>query len=471
MIFNSLPFLIFLVIVYAAYWSLGRRNQNLLLLVASYVFYGWWDWRFLGLLAFSSVGDWWVGWKVGELPPGPKRKAVLLVSIFVNLGILGFFKYFNFFADSLAVLFHHLGLEANYTTLNIILPVGISFYTFQSLGYTIDVYRGRCTPQKNLLDFIAFVSFFPQLVAGPIERASNLLGQFAKERSFDWNKAKDGVCQMLWGFAQKIIVADGIAGYINHTFAHSDTIGGAKLVIATYFFAFQLYADFAGYTNIAIGCARLFGFNLMRNFAYPFFSRTISEFWQRWHISLSSWFRDYVFFPLGANRGTALRVVFNIVVTFTLSGLWHGANWTFVLWGMLNGIFLIPSLLQRRAKGKERRFGPVPQLREMVSILLTFSTVTATLLLFRSQNMSQVWHIVVSILTDFDWRTFLFDVPSLKLLVLGMMMIEWMNRREQHPFALSRLPRPARWLVYNGAAAAILLLGNFEYQPFIYFQF
>jgi len=471
MIFNSLTFFVFLIIVYVLYWSLQRRQQNILLLIASYVFYGWWDWRFLGLLALSSAGDWWVGRKISELQSPAKRKLVLGVSLAINLGVLGFFKYFNFFAASFADMLRSFGVEPSFTTLNVILPVGISFYTFQSLGYTIDVYRGKCKPQKDLLEFLAFVSFFPQLVAGPIERAANLLVQFAKDRKFDWAAARDGVCQMLWGFFQKIVVADGIADYINEAYGASGTAGGGRLLLATVLFFFQIYADFSGYTNIALGCARLLGFSLMRNFAYPMFSRTIAEFWQRWHISLSTWFRDYIFVPLGANRGPAWRVTFNIVVTFTVSGLWHGANWTFVIWGFLNGLLLVPSVLRRHTQGKDRRFGLVPQLREFVPISITFATIAILLVFFRSRDLAQVGQILVSIVMEFDWRALLFDAPMAKLLCVSMLAIEWIRRREQHPFVITNLPRPLRWLAYNMAAAVILFFGTFSYAPFIYFQF
>lgn len=470
MVFNSLTFIAFLAIVYATYWSLNRKWQNHLLLVASYVFYGWWDWRFLGLLMGSSALDWWLGRLIGDSTDQRRRKQFLLASLISNLGVLGFFKYFNFFADSLTDALGHFGIQPGFTTLHIVLPVGISFYTFQSLSYTIDVYRKKFEPQRDLLEFMTFVGFFPQLVAGPIERATNLLGQFAKERTFDVERAKDGIRQMLWGFCQKIIVADGVAEYVNSTYAIDSSANGGQLLLASYFFYFQIYADFAGYTNIAAGCSRLFGFQLMRNFNYPYFSRSISEFWQRWHISLSSWFRDYVFFPLGANRGTATRVIFNVVVTFTLSGVWHGANWTFVFWGFINGVLLVPGLLRRRDQGK-KRWAPVPELREALPIIATFNIVILTLVFFRSGSLTQVGHVYASIFTDFDWRSLLFDAPQAKLICLGMVTLEWIQRRRLHPFDIAHLPQPARWLTYNTAALTILAVGTFTYQPFIYFQF
>ena len=340
MLFNSLIFPIFLVAAFAIYWLLARaplKVQNLFLIGASYLFYGWWDPRFLSLIFVSSLVDYVVGRVLAkETRPG-RRKTLLTVSLLTNLGILGFFKYFNFFIDSFVELLALVGIEAHVTTLRIILPVGISFYTFQTLSYTIDIYRKKIDHTEDAIAFFAFVSFFPQLVAGPIERAASLLPQFLRKREFELDKAKDGMRQMLWGFFKKVVIADNVAGHVNTIFDGYHSYDGFTLFLGVFFFAIQIYCDFSGYSDIAIGVARLFGFSLMRNFAFPYFSRDIAEFWRRWHISLSTWFRDYVYIPLGGSRtATRARHIANIIITFTVSGLWHGANWTFVIWGFLN---------------------------------------------------------------------------------------------------------------------------------------
>ena len=472
MIFNSVAFLFFLFIVFSLYWLLDRRRQNLLLLVAGYVFYGWWDWRFLSLLLFSSSVDYLVGLQLGKTPAARSRKLLLSFSVVTQLGLLAFFKYFNFFADSTAKLLAALGFEASYTTLNIVLPVGLSFYTFQTLSYTIDVYRRRCEPHRDLLEFMAFVSFFPQLVAGPIERATNLLNQFAADRAFDVEKAKDGLRQMLWGYFQKVVVADGLAEYVNWAYAPVGGVSGTQLLLGTYFFAFQIYCDFAGYTNIAIGCARLFGFELMRNFAYPYFSRNIAEFWQRWHISLSTWFRDYLYIPLGGNRGTLQRTIFNTLIVFTVSGLWHGANWTFVLWGLLNGLYFIPILLKRHFLGEERgNLRMAASLRDLPAMLLTFHLVLAAWVFFRAQDLAQVGHVFGTIAQGIDWQVLLREGLKLKLLIAFLLIVEWLQRDKRHALEISSLPVPVRWLAYNALLVGILWFGTFKDAPFIYFQF
>jgi D-alanyl-lipoteichoic acid acyltransferase DltB (MBOAT superfamily) len=471
MIFNSLTFVLFLLIVFSLYWLLDRRRQNVLLLVASYVFYGWWDWRFLSLILASSLWDYWLGQRIDTAAPG-RKKRWLMTSILTNLGLLGLFKYFNFFADSFVGVARALGFEAGFTTLHIILPVGISFYTFQSLSYTIDVYRGQCAPHRNLVEFLAYVAFFPQLVAGPIERATHLLGQFSAERTFDVEKAKDGVRQMLWGYFQKIVIADGLADYVNNVYGRLGQANGGELLLATYFFAIQIYCDFAGYTNIAIGCARLFGFGLMRNFAYPYFSRNIAEFWQRWHISLSTWFRDYLYIPLGGNRGAFRFIVFNVLVTFTVSGLWHGANWTFVVWGLLNGLYFIPVLFLRRYRGEEKGTARTTAgLRDLGSIVLTFHLTLFAWIFFRAESLGQAGQIIGAIAGTFDLKTFLIEGLKLKLLIALMLAIEWAQRDKQHPLEIGAFPAPARWLAYNAVGLVILFLGTFKYTPFIYFQF
>ncbi|MBT8375456.1 MAG: MBOAT family protein, partial [Bacteroidia bacterium] len=326
MLFNSIDFAVFLPVVFILYWFFCQKNlvlQNLMIVAASYVFYGWWDWRFLSLIVFSTIVDFTVGKMLAKENINSKRKLYLWTSILVNLGLLGFFKYYNFFLDNLITSFKLFGSELNVSSLNIILPVGISFYTFQTLSYTIDVYRRKLEPTNNIIDFAAFVSFFPQLVAGPIERATNLLPQFYNKRQFNYSKAVDGLRQILWGLFKKIVIADNCAQFANEFFNNSGDYGGSGLLLGALFFTFQIYGDFSGYSDIAIGTARLFGFNLMQNFAFPYFSRDIAEFWRRWHISLSTWFRDYLYIPLGGSRGGTAMKVRNTFIIFIVSGFWH----------------------------------------------------------------------------------------------------------------------------------------------------
>ena len=348
MLFNCIEFAIFLPIIFILYWLVSNQNlkfQNLLLLGASYFFYAWWDWRFLSLIVFSSTIDYIVGLKLSSTTNERKRKILLFTSIFVNIGFLGFFKYFNFFSEGFAQAFTLLGHPFETSRLNIILPVGISFYTFQTLSYSIDVYRRKISPTRNVIAFFSFVSFFHQLVAGPIERATNLLPQFYKKRNFNYLNAVDGLKQILWGLFKKVVIADNCAIIVNDIFANYASYSGSTLILGAIFFAFQIYGDFSGYSDIAIGTARLFGFNLMQNFAFPYFSRDIAEFWRRWHISLSSWFRDYLYIPLGGSRGSFSEKIRNIFIIFIVSGFWHGANWTFIIWGALNALYFLPLLL------------------------------------------------------------------------------------------------------------------------------
>ena len=348
MIFNSIDFAIFLPIVFLIYWYLTNKNlklQNLFILAASYVFYGWWDWKFLTLIVFSTLVDYTIGCLLKNEENEKKRKILLYTSLFINLSFLGFFKYYNFFVENFVEAFSLFGVKLNIETLNIILPVGISFYTFQTLSYTIDVYQRKLEPTKDLIAFASFVTFFPQLVAGPIERATDLLPQFYKKRVFDYHKAVDGLRQILWGLFKKIVIADNCAQFANIIFNNSADYSGSTLVLGAIFFAFQIYGDFSGYSDIAIGTSRLFGFELKKNFHFPYFSRDIAEFWRRWHISLNTWFRDYIYIPLGGSRGGTAMKVRNTFVIFIVSGFWHGANWTFIAWGLLNAIYFLPLLL------------------------------------------------------------------------------------------------------------------------------
>jgi len=364
------------------YWFVANKYlklQNLLIVAASYLFYGWWDWRFLSLIIFSTVVDYSVGLGLAKAEDKTKRKALLWTSIIVNLGFLGFFKYYNFFLDNFITAFSFFGTEIKSSSLNIILPVGISFYTFQTLSYSIDVYKRKLEPTRDFIAFSAFVSFFPQLVAGPIERATHLLPQFYAKRTFQYSKAVDGMRQILWGLFKKIVIADNCSKYANLIFNNSADYTGSTLVLGVLFFTFQIYGDFSGYSDIAIGTARLFGFNLMRNFAFPYFSRDIAEFWRRWHISLSTWFRDYLYIPLGGSRGGTWMKVRNTFIIFIVSGFWHGANWTFIVWGALNAIYFLPLLLTKNnrknleivAQGKF-----LPTLEELSFILIYWTPKT-----------------------------------------------------------------------------------------------
>ena len=478
MLFNSLIFPIFLVIVFAAYWLLQKgplRLQNALLVVVSYIFYGWWDWRFLSLIFFSSVVDYVVGMTLERTEDDRKRKILLGTSLATNLGLLGFFKYYGFFVNSFVEMMAAFGFHASPSTLGIILPVGISFYTFQTLSYTIDIYRREIPATRDAVAFFAFVSFFPQLVAGPIERAKNLLPQFTRPREFDYDKARDGMRQMLWGFFKKVVIADNVAGYVNDIFGHYQTSDGVTLFLGTFFFAIQIYCDFSGYSDIAIGTARLFGFTLMRNFAFPYFSRDIGEFWRRWHISLSTWFRDYVYIPLGGSRtATKTRHLLNLIITFTVSGFWHGANWTFVFWGFLNGAYYLPLVLAKRHKRNTDTVAEgklLPSFSELGGMLVTFGLTLLAWVFFRAPSITDAFLYIGRMFAHpVGGRGYGdFSAPiTYSLILLG---IEWVQREKQHALEIPELPVAVRWAVYNVVIIAFLLFGNFGSNEFIYFQF
>ena len=396
MLFNSVEFLVFLPLVFLAYWAIhpltrtaaGLKTQNALLLVASYVFYGWWDWRFLSLIALSTGVDWWVGRRIHACRNASAHW--LALSLVINLGLLGYFKYANFFIASWVDAWGRLGVNVETSTLNLILPVGISFYTFQTLSYTLDIYRGKMKPTDSLLDFAAFVSFFPQLVAGPIERASALLPQIQRPRTFDLRLAQSGLRLLLWGMFKKVVVADTCAPLVDNIFAHHEEYSGLTLIFGAVLFAFQIYGDFSGYSDMAIGTGRLFGIRLNTNFATPYFSRNIAEFWRRWHISLSTWFKDYVYIPLGGSRHGMAQTVRNTFVIFLVSGFWHGANWTFVAWGGLHALLFLPLLW----KGQNRKHtaAPVqesgfPSWRDLTGMATTFSMVVVAWVFFRAESL------------------------------------------------------------------------------------
>ncbi len=481
MLFNSVDFAIFLPIFFILYWFVTKNNlklQNLLIVVASYFFYGWWDWRFLSLILFSTIVDFWVGIKLSNVQNKTKRKILLWTSILVNLGFLGFFKYYNFFLDNFIASFSFIGIEIKANSLNIILPIGISFYTFQTLSYTIDVYKRKLEPTFNFIAFSAFVSFFPQLVAGPIERAKSLLPQFYKKRTFQFDKATDGIRQILWGLFKKIVIADNCAEYANMIFNNSADYSGSTLIIGVLCFTFQIYGDFSGYSDIAIGTAKLFGFNLMRNFAFPYFSRDIAEFWRRWHISLSTWFRDYLYIPLGGSRGGTLMKVRNTFIIFVVSGFWHGANWTFIVWGALNAIYFIPVLLLNRNRdnlGIVAQGNLFPTLKEFLTIVTTFSLTVFAWIFFRAENLGQAFNIISEIFSES-----LFTYPSylpigLLVLIFFFLSTEWLNRDKQFGIQTieinSNTKRIIDYVMLSITVWSIIIWNTSKEVEFIYFQF
>jgi alginate O-acetyltransferase complex protein AlgI len=486
MLFNSLDFAIFLPIVFVLYWFVTNnylKRQNLLIVLASYTFYGWWDWRFLALIIFSTLIDYTIGIKLSQEESNFKRKLLLWASVLFNLGFLGFFKYYNFFIDNFTSAFSFFGMEFQGNSLNIILPVGISFYTFQTLSYTLDVYKKKLEPTKDLIAFCAFVSFFPQLVAGPIERATNLLPQFYTKREFDYANATNGIRQILWGLFKKIVIADNCARFANEIFNQSADFGGTTLILGALLFTIQIYGDFSGYSDIAIGTSRLFGFNLMQNFASPYFSRDIAEFWRRWHISLSTWFRDYLYIPLGGSKGSTLLKVRNTFIIFIVSGFWHGSNWTFIAWGALNALYFLPILLTNQNRNN---LGPIaegrmlPSVKESVSILFTFTLTVIAWIFFRAENIEHALEYnynLFSGLTDLSNYTITYNLltrfgyPLIGIHVL-FILLEWIGRGDQ--FAIEKLgskfPKIVRYSFYYSVVAAILWFGGDE-QQFIYFQF
>lgn len=481
MSFNSFEFLIFLPVVFLLYWFVfrTRRLQNILILIASYVFYGWWDWRFLFLIAATSLSSFCSGLLLERYEGRSRwRKVISGSNIIFNLGILGTFKYYNFFVENLdALLRATLGYHLDWVTLKIILPVGISFYTFQALSYSIDIYRRQLRATRDIVEFFAYISFFPQLVAGPIERATNLLPQFQRIRYFDRSKAVDGLRQMLWGFTKKMVIADSCAAVVNEHWNEYADLNGLSLFVLATLFSFQIYCDFSGYSDIAIGCARLFGFNLMRNFNYPYFSRSIPEFWRRWHISLMSWFRDYVYFPLGGSRCSKWKTIRNIYIVWAISGLWHAANWTYICWGLFHATLLtIYLLLDINTKYKENvGHGRIlPNIKEMSQIVLTFFLVIISRVFSRSENIQQAYGFMRHMfLSAFDG----FNLPFGKMLLLygaALLFVEWFQREKQHALQFPDI-RPfryrwVRWTVYYILLVLIAQkLGN--EQTFIYFQF
>lgn len=483
MFFDSFDFAIFLPLVFAIYWAIGRyglKLQNAFLLLASYFFYVWWDWRFLSLIILSSVIDFMVAQKIYTSSDGSKKKSWLYVSIAINLGILAVFKYLDFFIENLEFAFSVFGSDEVFTRLEWVLPVGISFYTFQTMSYTIDVFRGKIKPVQDFISFFAYVSFFPQLVAGPIERAANFLPQFQKIRQFKYGQVVDGLRQILWGFFKKMVIADNCAFYVDMFFAEPSAYSGSALLLGAVFFAFQIYGDFSGYSDIAIGTAKLFGFNLMQNFNFPYFSRDIAEFWRRWHISLSSWFRDYLYIPLGGSRTTKWRTLRNIFIVFLICGFWHGANWTFIIWGVLNAALFIPLYLlnsNRKNTNTVAIENTLPTLSELIQIGITFFLVVFLWIFFRSDSISLAITYIDGLLDKSIWSMPIFRLQGNAmvtfLMILFMLVVEWFSRFSAYGFSsvVSLSSRYLRWSVY---LMVIFFIGMYSSQfsnGFIYFQF
>lgn len=478
MFFNSINFAIFLPIVFLIYWFVTNKNlkfQNVLLLVSSYFFYACWDWRFLFLLMFSTILDYYTGIKCAEAQSQSKKKIWFWLSISINFGFLGFFKYYNFFAVSFAEAVSNLGIQVSPWTLKVILPVGISFYTFHGLSYVIDIYKERIKPERNFVDYSVFVSFFPLLVAGPIERATHLLPQIQKKRTFNYDVAADGLRQILWGLFKKIVIADNCAKYANIIFDNPSEHSGSTLVLGAVLFSFQIYGDFSGYSDIALGTARLFGIDLLKNFAFPYFSRDIAEFWRRWHISLSTWFRDYLYIPLGGSKGGTWMKVRNTFVIFLVSGFWHGANWTFIVWGLLNAIYIMPSIIFNTnrtnldvvAQGKY-----FPTFKELFSVIFTFGLTIFAWIFFRSDNIAEAFQYIHRMFTHSLLSKPDIFPKEILLLIIGFVIIEWFGREQNYAIAKLGLnwSKPIRWSCYYLIIIAIFyFLG--EDQQFIYFQF
>ncbi|MCB9169534.1 MAG: MBOAT family protein [Flavobacteriales bacterium] len=485
MLFNSAEFLVFFPIVFAIYWSIRQvRIQNVFLLIASYVFYGWWDPRFLSLVVFSSLVDYACGIGILNTNDDRRKRAILTLSLITNLGLLGLFKYYGFFASELALQAGRLGVHIHPVTLHVVLPVGISFYTFQTLSYTIDVYKGNMRPTRDLISFLTYVAFFPQLVAGPIERATSLLPQITKRRRFTFDGAVSGVEQVLWGFFKKIVIADNCAHFVDMAFSSDRIIEahGMVLIVGAVLFAFQIYGDFSGYSDIAIGVSRMLGIELMTNFSYPYFSRSIGEFWRRWHISLSTWFRDYLYIPLGGSRGTSGQAIRNIFVIFLVSGFWHGANKTFIAWGAYHAFLFLPLYLLGHNRNDLQIIGSDGHIsvRDMLRLMVTFVLVCIGWVLFRADNLHQAYSYLLGVFThygehySFDLRLFQMrnqiSLGVLGVMILILLAIEWTNRRRDNTLHFKWYFGGHRLLQF-AILMVILFYGEFNQTEFIYFHF
>ena len=472
MLFNSIEFLLFLPIVFVLYWFVFNTNlkaQNSLILISSYVFYGWWDFRFLSLIFLSTIVDYIIGLNIPKQDSDKKQKFLLWCSVLFNLSVLGFFKYYNFFVDSWIDLFSSVGYEIKSVwTLNIILPVGISFYTFQTMSYTIDIYRKKLEPTKDFISFASFVSFFPQLVAGPIERASNLLPQILKKRSFKYEQGIQGFRLIIWGMFKKVVIADSLAPIVDGIFNNYQDFGGGTLWMGAIYFGFQIYCDFSGYSDIAIGTSKLFGFELMSNFKFPYFSRNIGEFWRRWHISLSTWFRDYLYIPLGGSKHGKLRSIRNIFVIFLVSGFWHGANWTFIVWGLYHSILFLPSFMFNTNRNYTSSIigenSYLPTIKEFLQVGITFLLVSIGWVFFRSENINNSFKFLNQMFTDFSFKS---EFEWLNIYLLCFIIIEFLIRKNER---LKEKYFNYDWIVFS--ILMILILDKFgSISNFIYFQF
>ena len=476
MLFNSLEFLIFLPTIFCLYWFVFQKNlrvQNLLLLISSYVFYGWWDWRFLSLIFLSTIVDYFAGIRIYDSIDKKSKKFYLWVSVLFNLGLLGFFKYFNFFIDSWIDLLGALGYEhQSIWTLNVILPAGISFYTFQTMSYSLDIYHGKLKPTKDFISFASFVSFFPQLVAGPIERASNLLPQILNVRLFKYEQGAQGLRLILWGMFKKVVIADSLALHVDIIFQNYTFLNGGVLLLGLIYFSFQIYCDFSGYSDIAIGTSKLFGFELMSNFKFPYFSRNVGEFWRRWHISLSTWFRDYLYIPLGGSKRGRWTSITNIFIIFFVSSFWHGANWTFIMWGLIHAMLYIPLFL----KGNNRQYTTtvvaenswLPSVKELFQMGITFFFTTIAWVFFRSDTVSNAFNFLLKMSLNFELpQTNLGGIIFLFLIVL----LEWFSKKdERNPINIKVVY--LRWLIY--LVLFYFVFAHFKFldmSQFIYFQF
>jgi alginate O-acetyltransferase complex protein AlgI len=488
MTFTTLTFIVFLVTTFTIYWSLRQRVlQNIFLFIVSYIFYGWWNPFYCIFLFASSVVDYLVSLAISRTENEAMRRSLLLVALVYNLGILGFFKYWNFFTDNLKEALASVGWQLDIITLNVILPVGISFYTFQSISYTVDVYRRHLNPPSSFVDYLSYLSFFPQLVAGPIERATHLLPQFLQERTFNPGAAVDGCRQILWGFFKKMLIADNLAPIVDRAYSNIGTFTGPQLAFATFAFAIQIYCDFSAYSDIAIGTAKLFGFDLMRNFAYPYFSQSMAEFWRRWHISLSTWLKDYVYIPLGGNRVPAFRRGANVMITFLISGLWHGASWTYVAWGGIHGLVILLERLWIGEKTLRKADMPggdhlIPRPRVFFNMLVTFLLTCIAWVFFRAKGMSDAFRILGKIATE-SWsgsayqsfNSVLDASPLASNILLPMLfsfiLIEWVHRYQPHPLMIGKWPTALRWVVYTVLGWLTLFWGTWNTGQFVYFQF
>ncbi|MEO8255293.1 MAG: MBOAT family O-acyltransferase [Flavobacterium sp.] len=477
MFFNSLTFVIFLPIVFFLYWLVCNKNkttQNTLLIIASYYFYSCWDWRFLFLLVFSTFLDYYTGIQIEKSKKESNRKFWFWLSIGINLGFLGMFKYYNFFANSFAELMQGFGLKTSPFLLNVVLPVGISFYTFHGLSYVIDIYYKRIKAEYNFVDYSLFVSYFPLLVAGPIERATHLLPQVKVKRTFDYEKAKEGMYQFIWGLLKKVVIADTCATYANAIFDNYSSMNSLSLILGAIYFAFQIYGDFSGYSDMALGMSKLFGIDLLKNFNYPYFSRDIAEFWRRWHISLSSWFKDYLYIPLGGSKGSKIMQVRNVFIIFVVSGLWHGANWTYLAWGFINAVYFLPLLLLKKNRNNIESADlswNLESIKIRLNIIITFLLSCVAWVFFRAKTITDAVLYLKRIVVNGEFKIqFLANERSnyeLVIMIFAFVLVEWNNRNNIEPISGNR-----DMLKLGLVIAAIMAFGTFsDYKEFIYFQF